>query len=621
MIQVPPNPALSPHAIDPAYSVVPPDPSPIGEMSVQAWVNISAVPASYPALVVGKNSEYQLRIATNGSPEFVVMAVNGDSPEVSGGFAGGFVTPNQWHHLVGTYRKQSFLRIYLDGVLVGELITPTFPGWQPGVTHSPILIGDGGLFYGLIDEVAVFRRALSTNEIQALFNAGPAGMAPICPVPPTGLADWWTADGTARDLVGPADGYLQGGAAYAPGLVGQAFSLDGVSGYVRIPHHPSLDARSSPLDDVNSKVSFSYEAWIKTTNATGKRIILEKANSGGCVNGQCSLMQLSLIDGKPLAVIRDSNGGGPAEEQEGQMLLGTNSLADGQFHHLAMVRSIEHTQMLLYVDGTLATNAPLNAGSRDGVFEIGAGTHPLLIGADASLTNFYHGLIDEVAFYHRAVTLPEVQSIYAAGRLGKSRPVRVNLSALGGGSIMVWPPSTNNFVGDTLSLTATNARYYRFLGWSDGVTNNPRTVVLGLSNDIRAVFTKSFALEELVFQMWDKSYGGSGEDVCNSAFRAADGRFLLAGASASGVSGNKTDIGYGGQDFWEVDLSGAGEKVYELTRGGPANDVANIIRPAPLMISSWEAIQILPPEGARAARVSAGKIFSRLSWRPSERRL
>jgi hypothetical protein len=62
----------------------------------------------------------------------------------------------------------------------------------------------------------------------------------ICVVPPPGLLAWWGGDGDATDLRGGNDGALQGGAGFAAGNVGQAFSLDGVDDYVAIPDSPTL---------------------------------------------------------------------------------------------------------------------------------------------------------------------------------------------------------------------------------------------------------------------------------------------------------------------------------------------------------------------------------------------
>src|SRR6266571_630433 len=46
-------------------------------------------------------------------------------------------------------------------------------------------------------------------------------------LPAAGLVSWWSADGDASDVAGGNNGHLHSGAAFAPGVVGQAFSFDG----------------------------------------------------------------------------------------------------------------------------------------------------------------------------------------------------------------------------------------------------------------------------------------------------------------------------------------------------------------------------------------------------------
>ena len=53
--------------------------------------------------------------------------------------------------------------------------------------------------------------------------------------PPLNLVSWWPGDGDAADIQGGNNGTLQGGAAFAPGMVDQAFSLDGVDDFVSAP--------------------------------------------------------------------------------------------------------------------------------------------------------------------------------------------------------------------------------------------------------------------------------------------------------------------------------------------------------------------------------------------------
>ena len=59
---------------------------------------------------------------------------------------------------------------------------------------------------------------------------------PPCVPPPAGLVAWFPGEGNANDVLGVSNGTLQGGATFATGKVGQAFSLNGGGGYVAIRH-------------------------------------------------------------------------------------------------------------------------------------------------------------------------------------------------------------------------------------------------------------------------------------------------------------------------------------------------------------------------------------------------
>jgi|GEM_PF-202062 len=68
---------------------------------------------------------------------------------------------NSWYHVVATF-DGSFRKIYLNGDLIGS----DSPG-NPNVSLSNFRIGQGSgnLFYGLIDEAAIYNRALSESDI------------------------------------------------------------------------------------------------------------------------------------------------------------------------------------------------------------------------------------------------------------------------------------------------------------------------------------------------------------------------------------------------------------------------------------------------------------------------
>jgi len=85
---------------------------------------------------------------------------------------------------------------------------------------------------------------------------------------PTGLTRALT---TAYDRVGPNDGTLTNGPVRTGGFAGRAVSFDGNNDYVDVPDHDSLDFGAGE--------DFSVQAWIKPTDVSGTKTILDKRGS------------------------------------------------------------------------------------------------------------------------------------------------------------------------------------------------------------------------------------------------------------------------------------------------------------------------------------------------------
>ena len=71
--------------------------------------------------------------------------------------------------------------------------------------------------------------------------------------------------------------------------------------------------------------------------------------------------------------------------------------------------------------------------------------------------------------------------------------------------------------------------------------------------------------------LWDKSYGSSLADYFNSAIIVDDG-ILLGGRSYGNISFDKTENNTGGLDLWFVKTDFEGNILWENTFGGPGND-------------------------------------------------
>lgn len=70
-----------------------------------------------------------------------------------------------------------------------------------------------------------------------------------------------------------------------------------------------------------------------------------------------------------------------------------------------------------------------------------------------------------------------------------------------------------------------------------------------------------------VKKLWDKTIGGNKDDLIKDAKYTKDGGIILAGSSASDISGEKTDTNYGGTDCWLVKLNANGTVQWDKTYG------------------------------------------------------
>ncbi|QRR00160.1 CBM96 family carbohydrate-binding protein [Dyadobacter sandarakinus] len=79
---------------------------------------------------------------------------------------------------------------------------------------------------------------------------------------------------------------------------------------------------------------------------------------------------------------------------------------------------------------------------------------------------------------------------------------------------------------------------------------------------------------------WDRTLGGSLEDVVTSVIPTRDGGYIAAGYSASGATGDRTSGSRGGRDLWVVKLSASGQLEWDKSYGTSGNEDYAIIRPA-----------------------------------------
>jgi hypothetical protein len=136
-------------------------------MTLEAWVNPSAISSAWRDVVYKGNDNYYLE-ATTSSGGVPCGAGTFGTADV-GAFGTAVLPLNTWTHIATTYDGATLV-FYVNGVQVSTLA-------QTGamVTSSnPLQIGGdsiyGQYFQGTIDEVRVYARALSAAEIQSDMN-------------------------------------------------------------------------------------------------------------------------------------------------------------------------------------------------------------------------------------------------------------------------------------------------------------------------------------------------------------------------------------------------------------------------------------------------------------------
>jgi WD40 repeat protein len=105
--------------------------------------------------------------SATGELSFIIGAGGG----FSGASTGVSILDNQWHHIASVYTGNS-IQMYLDGVLksMTPLTAPPANNTR-GLYFSKTFRGDTRRYKGLLDEVAIYDRALSPGEVKARWSA------------------------------------------------------------------------------------------------------------------------------------------------------------------------------------------------------------------------------------------------------------------------------------------------------------------------------------------------------------------------------------------------------------------------------------------------------------------
>jgi GH25 family lysozyme M1 (1,4-beta-N-acetylmuramidase) len=230
---------------------------------------------------------------------------------------------------------------------------------------------------------------------------------------PTGMVDWWSADGNLTDIYGGKNATPQNGFSYATGKQGLAWHFNGSTSY--------LTTGAATI-----AVPWTACFWVNRQNAPGSAAAL----TGDGVSYELKLEQYNVT--RQVGFTRF----GVADYNFGY------TVPLNTWTHLAFVAS--GTQMQLYANGalvsTLSTNIPLPRAY------IGAG----YLASGGGVLDYMSGSLDEVMMFNRALTSTEISGLYAAGSAGLVRAPQFTGTGTRSGNL--FPLNIKGLTGKSLSI-------------------------------------------------------------------------------------------------------------------------------------------------------------------------
>jgi len=374
-------------------------PNPLVAFSVDAWVNPYSYSSSSTIISNAEEQGWALRVAYGE----LLAELHLTSGKVS--LLTDFLPRNEFSLVALTYDGK-MVRLYLDCELVGEK-AGSGAVVMSGGTNARLLIGNepqglsqpGEAFHGVIDELEVFSRALDQSEVTALFAAGKAGKCKeetgACITAPEGLVSWLSFDQFQITQVGPEPEKVN--ATLVGAMVSEGMYFNGSNSFVVYPHG---DVLPQPI------MSFSFDAWIMPFS--------HKANGTIISNTEYDGWAVRISNGKLRSDLRLE--GGSVQFEAGSIPLNEFSL---------IALTYDGDSVRLYIN---AVQVGVQAGSGRVKSELNwenslmVGNEPSGSVAQTNVVDFeFHGIIDEVEVFSRALSQGEIQGLYDAGEYGKCK--------------------------------------------------------------------------------------------------------------------------------------------------------------------------------------------------------
>jgi hypothetical protein len=401
-----------------------------------------------------------------------------------------------WHMITNVLEGTSF-KVYMDGTLIYTYTMSIAVGFASGISYKIGRWGDynGYYFNGNIDQVEIYNRALTSDEVYQLYT-----QSAYCSDPVPDYIAYYPLTGTAEDVTGVYDGTENGGLTYVDDAErGAVASFDGNNDYISLPSD-SIFGNTSTIK--------GFGGWFKFDAVTGSsQVCMFGVSTSTTTSGYYYAIQ--VYDNG--AIYTTARGYTSSAEAYASAAL----IPDTNWHH--MYSQVEDTGREIYLDGVrlpLTWEKESGGITRYDSFNVLQATTPYpYIGRVRYAYPIYSdGKISNLRIYDRVLSSTEISDIYNYESTNHYIPVDDGL-------IAYYPLNTNSM----------DNYYNQYDGTDTGVTYDGVSGSFSAGSTYIAISQISIP-STFSFSYWEKPSAISGYDI---VFGSTSNAFVYIGLSSA----------------------------------------------------------------------------------------
>ena len=404
------------------------------------------------------------------------------------------------------------VKIYQNGIPIQLQLynAPFSVGNQSNIaTIGARAINEGvGEFYkGQLDDIAIYNRALSQEEITALFTGEPVNAPSACnPLPSNlqnGLVGYWPFCGDANDESGNGNAGAVNGATLTEdrfGLANAAYDFDGIGDNVLIDNMPFCE-------------NYTFNCWLRCdTIFTPYPEIYNTSNAD-------ENNRLHLVGN--IYPFNEQGKVFTGDDNNGNLATSTSKVNDNNWNMITVIYDYTNNDVKLLVNGEVeATETIINPSTFEGALMFGNGFSQQPNPQPYDSKGFV-GHLDDIGIWNRALTAEEVQELYTlnACTFTVYDTVTVENYVTIYDTVSVSVSTTDTLIINTLITAVQPAQENTFLVYpnpagSQITINNGNVGILGgytmrISNSIgQEVYNQNITQTEVTLNL--STWGGNG---------------------------------------------------------------------------------------------------------------